>query len=238
MSAVNHSKPVFSVESPTSETPAQTGKAEDLKEAMLREIVAGNNNNGNLDRSLRELPEKDLTRLSVTSVDAKTATPITERLENIPYTGKKKGDPDSKFVILNKRPIVAVKIGDARVPFYVSTGTGGKDYVTPGKWYPLLGISAESGWFNKTEKMKDYYDSPKLRAAAEQLDLEIGDIRKDKELPSFKWDATAVDFLNRDFIAVERDTAGGAEHIEAAAAAIEEGGVPYPGTNCDCCAIL
>ena len=64
------------------------------------------------------------------------------------------------------------------VPFYISTGVGGKEETTPGKWYPVLGIG-KADWINKTTgaELADYYGIPELREAAEKLDATLGDIR-------------------------------------------------------------
>lgn len=75
------------------------------------------------------------------------------------------------------RKIVMVDINGVKVPFYLSTGLGGKTDVPSGKWYPFFGIDPD-GWMNKTEGIADYYNSPELKSVAESLDRKYGDIRE------------------------------------------------------------
>ena len=44
------------------------------------------------------------------------------------------------------------------MPFYLSTGKGGKKDVTSGKWYPIFGIG-QDGWLNKLSgtEINNYY---------------------------------------------------------------------------------
>ena len=84
-----------------------------------------------------------------------------------------------KIVQIGTRPIVVVDIDGFAVPFYVSTGSGGKAGVPVGKWYPFFGIG-QKGWFNKgwTEEMIiNYYGNAKLARVARVLDSSIGDVR-------------------------------------------------------------
>ena len=79
------------------------------------------------------------------------------------------------------RPIVVVDMGGGRsMPFYVSTGGGGKAGVPVGQWYPFFGIHP-TGWFNKgwTEaQINEYYGSAALRRVAQSLDRSLGDLRR------------------------------------------------------------
>jgi hypothetical protein len=73
------------------------------------------------------------------------------------------------------RTMVIRVVNGVAVPFYLSTGAGGKAKVPAGKWYPFFGVSTD-GWINKgsQEQILDYYGSPALRAVAEQLNAELG----------------------------------------------------------------
>ena len=89
------------------------------------------------------------------------------------------------------RVIAITEVNGVRVPFYISTGSGGKASVPTGKWYPFFGIGKD-GWFNKgSEKdINDFYGSAALKAKAEELNKLHGDIRErmdDGTLP-FAWD--------------------------------------------------
>lgn len=75
-----------------------------------------------------------------------------------------------------------MSFGDQEIPFYLSTGKGGKVDVPPGRWYPFFGFSEQGikGWFIKGEEMANYYDDDRLFAAARYLDTKFGD-RRDRE---------------------------------------------------------
>lgn len=67
------------------------------------------------------------------------------------------------------------------IPFYCSTGTGGKKNVATNKWYPFFGIG--ESWFNKGRYESDisnYYNSTVLKKIAEWLDKNIGSYRDEE----------------------------------------------------------
>jgi hypothetical protein len=83
------------------------------------------------------------------------------------------------------RKIVLIDIDGVNIPFYLSTGSGGKANVPAGKWYPFFGIGFDDKgdtWFNKTggTEMANRYDNDILLAISEQLDEQLGDIRNEK----------------------------------------------------------
>ena len=78
------------------------------------------------------------------------------------------------------RPKVLVNINGAVVPFYLTTGQGGKD-LKPG-WYPFFGVD-NGGWINKTNKadMEAFYENywgkdnaDLVRSVAEELNSFYG----------------------------------------------------------------
>jgi hypothetical protein len=73
------------------------------------------------------------------------------------------------------RYTVAVDMGGISVPFYVSTGLGGKAGVAVDKWYPFFGIGPD-GWINKgsEEIINDFYGSNKLKRVAQVLNNTLG----------------------------------------------------------------
>lgn len=86
------------------------------------------------------------------------------------------------YSVLNvaERMVTIVNIGGVNVPFYLTTGHGGKN-LTPA-WYPMFGYS-ESGWLNKTngKDMESYYErlmgkeaSDILKKTAEKLNAKFG----------------------------------------------------------------
>ena len=97
-----------------------------------------------------------------------------------------KGNVQSSYMFKYAgRPIVMIGINGVKVPFYMSTGAGGKKNVDAGKWYPIFGISPVNGWFNKglTEQaISEYHNSPELRAVAEWLNGQFPDALKRKDL--------------------------------------------------------
>ena len=73
------------------------------------------------------------------------------------------------------RYTVAVDMGGISVPFYTSTGLGGKASVAVDKWYPFFGIGPD-GWINKgsEEIINDFYGSNKLKRVAQVLNNTLG----------------------------------------------------------------
>lgn len=143
---------------------------------------------------------------------AATAPTTTVPLKTIPFD-QYESDPDSKELILGTnvrgeapiidlagRKIVLVDVNGVQVPYYLSSGAGGKKDVAAGKWYPIFGIGGKGpdGWLNKgsQEEINNYYGSPELRAMAERLDAEIGDIRKDNSIPRVKSSGPHIDAIN------------------------------------------
>jgi hypothetical protein len=83
----------------------------------------------------------------------------------------------TKIVKISGRPIVVADVGGIPIPFYVSTGRGGKAGVASNQWYPFWGIGPD-GWFNKgTEDMiRSQYNNPKLQNIANALNKNFKDV--------------------------------------------------------------
>lgn len=86
------------------------------------------------------------------------------------------------------RAVAIMRIGERKLPFYVSTGEAGKTRVPTGKWEVFWGKGG--GWFNKgglgsledqERLLLDHYDSQELRQIADALNSKLGDPR-DTEL--------------------------------------------------------
>ena len=75
------------------------------------------------------------------------------------------------------RIIVVINVDSIPMPFYITTGAGGKTN-PPGTWLEFWGIGP-NGWFNKTtqEEINSHYGSAKLKSVCDQLNSTIGDIR-------------------------------------------------------------
>jgi hypothetical protein len=120
-------------------------------------------------------------------------------------------DGSSKIVSISQRPMVVAEVNGVNVPFYVSTGAGGKENVAVGQWYPIMGIG-EDGWFNKGGSEADinnYYNNEDLRRVAEFLNKNYGDLRGDTRIPavpnspgSYEAAGPHMDVINRDMMAM------------------------------------
>lgn len=89
----------------------------------------------------------------------------------------------SDFGRVSGRAIVMVRVGNKKIPFYISSGSAGKTDVPTGQWEFFGGITAD-GWFRKGSTIKEinnHYDSAELKQIADALDNTIGDLR-DTEL--------------------------------------------------------
>ena len=111
----------------------------------------------------------------------------------------------SKFLNFSDRIIIVADIDGYVMPFYLSTGYGAKENVTPGKWYPFFGAYNDDGeiWLNKSDSntIAAYYHSDVLTKICTQLDKTIGDIRKQSDTfpkPSVRSNR-AIDFINQSF---------------------------------------
>lgn len=110
----------------------------------------------------------------------------------------------SRVIDVGGRKVVIMNINGKRVPFYLSTGLGGKASVAPGKWYPFFGVS-DSGWINKgsQQQINDFYGSNELRRAAEALNSEIGNIIRDDTIPKARLKGRHIDAINAGMSPVE-----------------------------------
>ena len=88
----------------------------------------------------------------------------------------------SDFGRVSGRAIVMVRVGNKKIPFYISSGSAGKTDVPTGQWEFFGGITA-NGWFRKgyIDDIVNHYNSAELKQIADALDNTIGDLR-DTEL--------------------------------------------------------
>lgn len=122
----------------------------------------------------------------------------------IPFVNAKGESGTNNMINYYKRNIVVININGVHVPFYMSTGLGGKENVQPGLWYPFFGI--KDGWLNKgtQEQINQFYGSPVLQAVAEQLNATLGtgyvdDIKGPITLDSsYEGEYPQLDFINQD----------------------------------------
>jgi hypothetical protein len=111
------------------------------------------------------------------------------------------------------RYITVVDVNGSKVPFYLSSGQAGKKGVEAGKWYPIFGIG-EDGWINKgsEQQIANYYGVPEFKAAAQELDKTLGDMRGRKDIPIVNEEFTqTLNFINEGLTPSTRaDSASGA----------------------------
>lgn len=122
---------------------------------------------------------------------------------------------NSNIVDYAGRKIVIINVEGRNIPFYLSTGSGGKVDVTSGKWYPIFGIS-QTGWLNKLsgKEINNYYGSEILKGIAESLDRKIGDIREDDSIPKVGTKGRHIDAINKDLTPTENELATTRETVE------------------------
>ena len=114
-------------------------------------------------------------------------TPEYEQIKRLSYDIDVSPTETSRILDYAERYIVILDVNGVPVPFYRSTGKGGKTDVEAGKWYPFFGIgtghsvmSSKLSWIIKTGgkgtrahpelNMNDYYGSPSMKKYAEMLD--------------------------------------------------------------------
>lgn len=114
-------------------------------------------------------------------------TPEYEQIKRLSYDIDVSPTETSRILDYAERYIVILDVNGVPVPFYRSTGKGGKTDVEAGKWYPFFGIGTGDSavgtrlfWIIKTGgkgtrvhpelNMNDYYGSPSMRKYAEMLD--------------------------------------------------------------------
>ena len=120
-----------------------------------------------------------LVKKSVGAIPRLSVNAIAQGISNIERAGVKLlplGN-QTKIVQISGRPIVVADVGGIPIPFYVSTGRGGKASVASNQWYPFWGIGPD-GWFNKgTEDMiRSQYNNPKLQNIANALNKNLKDV--------------------------------------------------------------
>ena len=115
---------------------------------------------------------------------------------------------NSNIIDYAGRKIVIINVEGRNIPFYLSTGSGGKVDVSSGKWYPIFGIS-QSGWLNKLsgKEINNYYGSEILKGIAESLDRKIGDIREDDSIPKVGTKGRHIEAINKDLTPTENELA-------------------------------
>ena len=100
----------------------------------------------------------------------------------------------AKVVNTGDRIMAVLNVRGVNIPYYISTGGGGKASVPTGKWYPVFGIHS-SGWLNKgtEESINKFYGSKELARGAEILNKYLGDLRSvEDKIPLMKPDGYLI----------------------------------------------
>ena len=158
---------------PTPVTPAPIGTTAPTQATLEPGKVLPNiNSNADVEAVLNAKPNIEGLDASFKGINYETRYASGRNQPIVDYTGQ------TSILDYNGRKLVVVDINGVRIPFYCSSGAGGKVDVPPGKWYPFFGISSQ-GWINKTSgpEINSYYGSDALAKVATYLDSNLGDIR-------------------------------------------------------------
>lgn len=121
---------------------------------------------------------------NIASVDAVAS--ITENIGRpLAYIGKVPAyiESSADYGVVSGRSVALVKVGDKKIPFYISTGAAGKTGVATGKWEFFGGF--QGNWFRKggsIEEISAHYNSAELKQIASGLDMYVGDLRDTKDV--------------------------------------------------------
>lgn len=119
-------------------------------------------------------------------------------LLQIPFINIRGESGTNNIVNYYSRNIVVVDIFGQHIPFYMSTGKGGKANVEVNKWYPIFGIS-KGGWLNKgtQEEINSFYGNKVLQLIAEQLNLNLAIDKDSISGPMSLDDTPQIEFINK-----------------------------------------
>lgn len=188
----------------------QVTASEEANQRMIDNLAKYSDSPNQIDNSISStipsLPSAPAAPIPIpTSSTIQSYVPNTSLdLVNINW-GRKAVDPITNQVVFQTgtsnivnhsgRMMTLVNINGTHMPFYLSTGQGGKAGVPAGKWYPFFGLGKEEGWINKTNdsEINNYYGSDILRKISHQLDNEIGDIRGSKDVEKIYYKHSLAD---------------------------------------------
>ena len=158
--------------------PGPKGIGQGVFEGVLNEVEPG--------RPADDKVTKGLQQLATAGVKLQDLPAFTKDGTNI----AKVAESDRIFVVVN--------VSGVNVPYYISTGEGGKASVPTGKWYPFFGLGS-SGWLNKgsEQSINKFYGSDMLKTYANLLNLRLGNLQGET-LPVMK--KTARDVINKDML--------------------------------------
>jgi len=103
----------------------------------------------------------------------KSIADIRSKLTLVPFFTNPKTNTPVWVYDNSGRYTVVVQYGNMNLPFYYSTGMGGKETVAADQWYPFFGVgTGPKGWINKgsEEQINNYYGSGILKNISKFLD--------------------------------------------------------------------
>jgi hypothetical protein len=114
------------------------------------------------------------------------------------FTSSTNTSGTAKVVNTGDRIMAVLNIRGVNIPYYISTGGGGKASVPTGKWYPIFGRHS-SGWLNKggEDSINKSYGSNALALGSSRLNNMLGDLSSmESQIPFMKKSGDGI--INRD----------------------------------------
>ncbi len=148
---------------------------EDLDKKYEEYLKALESENSNSYNMRLELAEESFKRANSVLSGTKNINGMKVSFVDLPVQHNTR-KPITYSKLLNNwgRVTILADINGVRVPFYISTGQGGKENVAIGKWYTFFG-EHEKGWMNKgkQDQINSSYGSKKLAAIEDWLDTNL-----------------------------------------------------------------
>ena len=116
--------------------------------------------------------EEEETPIENEDLDEEIVKLVEKGVQKIPSKGLTTGTLyNTEIIDYYQRPVIVIDINGFKMPFYMSTGQGGKKTVQAGKWYPFWGINPDQEWITKLYEadINDFYGSSLLKSICDVL---------------------------------------------------------------------
>jgi len=147
-----------------------------LRLQKIFELDISNNAKGRAAQSVKlEIEEESLRKANSVLSGQKNINGMKVNFIDLPARlSSRRSLSHSKIITNAGRATVLADINGVRIPFYVSSGQGGKENVVTGKWYAFFG-EHEEGWMNKgqQDQINNSYGSEKLAAIEDWLNTNL-----------------------------------------------------------------
>lgn len=147
-----------------------------LRLQKIFELDIMNNAKGRAAQSVKsEIEEESLRKANSVLSGQKNINGMKVNFIDLPAKkGSRSPLSHSKIITNSGRATVLADINGVRIPFYVSSGQGGKENVVTGKWYAFFG-EHEEGWMNKgqQDQINNSYGSEKIAAIENWLNTNL-----------------------------------------------------------------